>query len=160
MFRFKLPGARQREMGLGTFGAGGVTFTLACQKAASAREWVAQGVDPILQAEQATEKARAAKEAEANALTFGAYADAFLAEIIKQFSSPKHRYRWEYTFTNHAAALRGRKLQDINRKDILDVLRPIWDTKHVTATRVRGRLERLFDHAIQNDAYPHDNPAR
>jgi integrase len=160
VFRFKLPHTKQREMGLGTFGARGVTLALARQKAAAARQRVAEGLDPIAEAAKEAELARAAQQAEANALTFGAYADAFVTEKVKQFANPKHIYQWEHTFRGHVAALRDKKLADITRKDILAVLRPIWDTKHVTASRIRGRLENLFDHAIQNEAYPHDNPAR
>lgn len=154
VYRFKLPGQRQREMGLGTFGSRAVTLALARQKAGMARQQVALGMDPITEAQRRADEARAAREAEARALTFGAYADLFVAEKVKQFSNPKHRYQWEYTFRSHVAPLRDKKLAEITRKDILDVLRPIWDTMHVTATRIRGRLESLFDHAIQNDAYP------
>jgi len=42
---------------------------------------------------------------------------------------------------------------------VLKVLQPIWDEQHETAKRVRGRLEALFDHAIQMGEYNHDNPA-
>jgi integrase len=53
-----------------------------------------------------------------------------------------------------------RKLSTITREDVLAVLRPIWDKHHVTAQRIRGRLENLFDHAIQDGVYRGDNPAR
>lgn len=161
VYRFKLPAQKQREMGLGTFGAGGVTLALAREKAAAARELAVRGTDPIREGEQRAEEAEAAKKASgAQALNFGAYAETFLSAKLPQFSNPKHCYQWRASFEIHAAALRDKKLADISRLDILDVLRPIWDTKHVTAARVRGRLENLFDHAIQNEAYPHDNPAR
>ena len=83
----------------------------------------------------------------------------FLPGKVQEFSSAKQGAQWESTFTKHAAELRDKRLADVTRDDVLTVLRPIWNTTHDTARRVRGRLEALFSHAIQNGAYVGDNPA-
>jgi len=160
VFRFSLLGQRQREMGLGAFPA--IPLALAREKAADARALVAKGIDPIAAAQAAADQARAAAEAEANVVTFGDYADTFVEWKISSagFTNPKHVYQWRQTFTEYAAPLRPLRLDAITRKDVLGVLAPIWDTKHETAKRVRGRLEQLFDHAAQNDAFSGENPAR
>lgn len=158
VFRFKLKGQPQREMGLGSFP--GTTLALARQKAAVARDLVALEVDPIADAERRAEEARREAEAAAGRVSFGVYADnEFLPWKTRNFTNAKHVYQWERTFTHHALLLREKQLADITRADVLEVLRPIWDEQHETAKRVRGRLEALFDHAIQTGAYSHDNPA-
>lgn len=84
----------------------------------------------------------------------------FLPYRTARLTNAKHRWQWERGFELHAVVLWQRKLNTITREDVLAVLRPIWDKHHVTAQRIRGRLEDLFDHAIQNDVYHGDNPAR
>lgn len=161
VLRFKLPGQNQREMGLGTFGAGGVSLALARQKAAAAREKIALGIDPISDAQRRLAEEQARRAAETNAATFGDYATrVFLPYRTARLTNAKHRWQWVRGFELHAAVLWPRKLNTITREDVLAVLRPIWDKHHVTAQRIRGRLENLFDHAIQNGAYHGDNPAR
>ena len=159
VLRFKFKGQPQREMGLGAFPA--TTLAQARKKAAAARELVSQGIDPIDAAEREAEAARtkvAAKAAEA--MTFGRYADeVFLPTVLPNFTNEAHIQQWEATFRRHAASLRDLPLVSITREHVLDVLRPIWTTKSVTASRSRERLERLFSHATQNGAFSADNPA-
>lgn len=156
--RYKLRGQKQREMGLGPFPA--VSLASARRAAADARAAIAEGLDPIVSAELAAEEERQRQRAEVNAVTFGHYADhIFLPGKVQEFSSAKQGAQWESTFTKHAAELRDKRLADVTRDDVLTVLRPIWNTTHDTARRVRGRLEALFSHAIQNGAYVGDNPA-
>ena len=70
VLRFKLRGRPQREMGLGSFPA--VSLALARKKAAQVREQIAQGLDPIEEAERVAQAEKAAaKEAKADVMTFG-----------------------------------------------------------------------------------------
>lgn len=156
VYRFKLRAQRQREMGLGSAGPGGLSLKGARDKAAAARTLVQQGLDPIEQGEAAAvERAKITTGA-----TFGAYVAEFLPGKLAGYRNAKHRYQWEHSLTVLAAPLAKMKLRNITRAEILTLLRPLWDEKHVTAQRFRGRLENLFDHAIQNGAYHGDNPAR
>lgn len=153
------PKMNQREMGLGSFPA--TTLAQARKKAAAARDMVAAGLDPIEEAQQAAEAAKAeAQAAQAEEMTFGRYADEiFLPTVLPNFSNAAHIQQWEATFRKHAASLRALPLAKVTRDDVLAVLRPIWTTKSVTATRSRERLERLFSHATQNGYFHADNPA-
>lgn len=159
VLRFKLKGQSQREMGLGSFPA--TTLAQARQKATEAREQIARGLDPIAEAELRAEAARAKAAAKAvEVMTFGRYAeDVFLPTILPNFSNKAHIQQWQATFRTHAASLHALPLASVTREDVLKVLRPIWTTKSVTASRSRERLERLFSHAIQNGHYSGDNPA-
>lgn len=159
VFRFTLKGQRQREMGLGTVGDG-VTLAEARTRAAAARVLVASGTDPIAHAEEQAAALARANAAPEKGQTFGEYVERYLPAKLREFSSPKHRYQWEYSLRTEALPLHDKELAGITRADVLDVLRPIWDAKHVTAQRVRQRIENLFDHAIQNEAFHQDNPAR
>ena len=153
------PKMSQREMGLGAFPA--TTLAQARKKAAAARDIVAQGLDPIEEAKRAAEEAKAeAQAAQAAEMTFGRYADEiFLPTVLPNFTNAAHIQQWEATFRKHAASLRELPLAKVTRDDVLAVLRPIWTTKSVTATRSRERLERLFSHATQNGYFHADNPA-
>ena len=149
----------QREMGLGSFPA--TTLAQARKKAAAARDMIAEGLDPIEEAKRAAQAAKVdAQAANSEEMTFGRYADeVFLPTVLPNFSNKAHIQQWEATFRKHAASLRDLPLVSITREHVLDVLRPIWTTKSVTASRSRERLERLFSHATQNGAYSADNPA-
>ena len=52
------------------------------------------------------------------------------------------------------------KVADIARSDVIEVLRPIWKTKTETASRLRGRLETIFDWCIRHGLRTAENPAR
>ncbi|THD82417.1 site-specific integrase [Aliigemmobacter aestuarii] len=153
----------QRSMGLGTYPA--VKLAAARDKAAAARDQLARGIDPIEAERRAEEEmqqraAEMARAAAEQAMTFGRYADEhFLPFVLQGFSNPAHIQQWRGTFSNHAAALRNKPLATITREDVLAVLRPIWSSHTVTASRSRQRIERLFSHAIQNGHYRGDNPA-
>lgn len=153
----------QREMGLGAYPA--TPLAAARDKAAAARDLLARNIDPIEAERRAEEETRQkaaalASDASAQAMTFGRYADEhFLPFALPGFSNAAHVQQWKATFKTHAAAMRKKPLASITREDVLAVLRPIWTTKTVTATRSRERIERLFSHAIQNGHYRGDNPA-
>jgi len=159
VIRYSLRGQKQREMGLGPFPT--VSLAQARQKAAAAREYINKGIDPIDAAARDAEAARAKAEEDARGvMTFGRYADEiFLPSVLRNFSNAAHIQQWRATFQTHAASLCDMPLTSIKREHVLAVLKPIWTTKNVTATRCRGRIERLFSHAIQNHAYCGDNPA-
>jgi integrase len=162
VFRFTSPAGdmagKGREMGLGSYPA--VSLSGARDAATKARALVIAGKDPI--AEQATKRLEAAEgaTAKASALSLGEFADkVFLPDVLKGFSNAAHRQQWAATFTTHFAPLRPKKLADVSKKDILDVIKPLWAEKYETASRSLGRLKRLFDHAAQNFAFEGENPA-
>jgi integrase len=111
---------------------------------------VADGRNPI------TER----RSAQASQITFGNFADSLIEEIGPGFSNAKHRAQWRMTLTVYAAALRDISLDAITTQDVLQVLRPLWTTRSETASRLRGRIERVLDAAKARGLRDGDNPAR
>lgn len=142
---------KQKEMGLG--GVGAVPLAEARKRRDKAREQLAAGVDPI--GEKRAQKARSSP-----ALTFGAFADQMIAEWAKGFKNPKLSHQWTQTIRDHAAALRTMPVNTLGTEDVLAALQPIWTTKGETASRLRGRIERILDAAKVKGLRSGENPAR
>jgi len=63
------------------------------------------------------------------------------------------------TLTVYAATLRDKPVDTIETADVLAVLRPIWQAKPETASRVRGRIERVLSAAKAKGYRNGENPA-
>lgn len=158
LFLFRMHG-KQREMGLGPAGEGGVTLADARAAAANARKLLHQGIDPI---EARAADRKRAKDAAAGEMSFGSYADAYLALHEAEWKNPKHRAQWRATLGDtYIRDLRKRPVASVDTDDVLAVIRPIWNTKRETANRIRQRVERILDAAMVEGKRPKGlNPAR
>jgi integrase len=136
---------KRREMGLGSYPA--VRLARARGLANEYREAVAEGRDPIAERRQDAEP------------SFGDCADQFLESMESQWRNNKHRAQWKMTLTHYAAALREKQVSEIDTGDVLAVLKPIWATKPETASRLRGRIERVLDYAKARGWRTGENPA-
>jgi integrase len=56
--------------------------------------------------------------------------------------------------------LRAKPVDTIGTDDVLAILKPIWTTKAETASRVRGRIEKVLDAAKAKGFREGENPAR
>jgi integrase len=149
VLRYTLRG-RAREMGLGS--ADDVTLAEARTAAATARLALAKGIDPI--------EERAAARRNGDVLTFGALADDVRESLSAGFRNDKHKAQWRSTLETYAAPLRAKSVNTITTDDVLGVLKPIWQDKPETASRVRGRIEKVLDAAKAKGHRTTDNPAR
>ena len=149
LFMWKRDGKR-REMGLGS--AGSVTLADARQMARDYRGLVAKGLDPIAVRDSA-EKAKSAKP------TFGEIADALIAAKESEWRNAKHRGQWRMTLETYAAPLRPRAVDEIDTEAVLAVLKPVWQSKSETASRLRGRIEAVLDAAKAQGLRSGENPA-
>src|SRR5262245_2874476 len=131
---------RQREMGLGSARAGGVSLTDVRAVAQSAREALAAGSDPL-----ELRKAGKLAAAEAKARLFGEVADEHLAAMSSLWRNEKHRAQWKYSLEDLAKPLRPIPVDKIETSDVLQVLKPLWQSVPETAARVRGRIEAVID---------------
>lgn len=150
---------RLREMGLGpAIGPkrAGLSLADARRKAAQARHLLYTGTDPLGDKKSAKEAAELARR---QARTFGEFADQFIDSIASGFKSAVHLAQWKSTLAQYAGALRPMAVKDIKTDDVLSVIRPIWDTKQETASRVRQRIERILDAAKAQGLRSGDNPA-
>ena len=148
VFRFMRAGKRV-EMGLGS--ATDVSLAQAREKAADARRLVKAGKDPL--AVRRAERTGAVP-------TFGEMADHLIESIEHGFRNAKHRYQWRQTLTQYATQLRPKAVNAITTEDVLECLKPIWKAKPETASRLRGRIERVLDAAAARGLRSRENPAR
>jgi integrase len=155
LFRFTLRG-RAREMGLGPVNA----FSLADARARAARcrQLLADGIDPLA----ARDEAHAARVLEANsARTFDECAAAYIQSHRPGWKNPKHVEQWQNTLSTYCSPVFGAlPVQSITTALVIKVLEPIWTTKNETASRLRGRIERVLDWAKARGYIAGDNPAR
>jgi integrase len=140
---------KQREKGLGS--AQSITLAQARERAAEARAIVASGADPLDALEV---------DAPASVPTFGSVADRLISAMEVGWKNEKHRAQWRSTLKGHAAPLREIRVDAITTDDVLSVLEPIWTTKAETASRLRGRIEKVLDAAKAMGHRHGENPAR
>jgi integrase len=138
---------RPKEMGLGS--AASVPLADAREKAASARRKIAQGLNPIDE-----------RKRDGGIPTFGEMADDVRETLSAGFRNEKHKAQWKSTLETYAAPLRAKPVDTIATDDVLAVLKPIWTTKAETASRVRGRIEKVLDAAKAKGFRAGENPAR
>lgn len=137
---------KRREMGLGPYPA--IGLAAARGAAARFREVVAMGGDPI---------ADKAKEEEP---TFARCAELFLESMKSGWRNEKHRDQWEMTLGDaYSKDIRPMKVSHIGTDHVLKVLAPIWTEKAETASRLRGRIERVLDFAKARGWRTGENPA-
>ena len=144
---------KRREMGLGPANKDGVSLAKARDAAAKARDVLSGGGDPI----EAREAAKRSPEA---VPTFGEAADAFLKALTPQWRNEKHRDQWAMTLKVYAKPLRPLPVNLVDTASVLAVLQPVWQSKPETASRLRGRIERVLDAAKAKGHRSGENPAR
>lgn len=146
-FIYRMHGKR-REMGFGP--ANVVGLADARTKRDTARLKVDSGIDPALP-ELPTD---------AGDESFGETANALLAALEAGWKNEKHRWQWRQTLEAHCAPIWNKRVRDVDTNDVLAILTPIWSAMPETATRLRGRIERVLDAAKVKGFREGDNPAR
>ncbi len=138
---------RAKEMGLGS--ATVVSLADARERAAAARRKLAQGLNPIDDRKRAD-----------GIPTFGEMADSVREALSTGFRNEKHKAQWKNTLATYAASLRDKPVDIVGTDDVLAVLTPIWTKKAETASRLRGRIEKVLDAAKAKGLREGENPAR
>lgn len=149
-------GNTRREIGLGAYPS--VTLSQAREKARETRAGIEMGRDPILE-RKATKAALIA--AQRRGMTFEKAMEEYLNSKLEAFQNAKHRDQWRNTLVTFAKPELGKMLvQDIEPRDVLRALKPIWSEIPETASRVRGRIEAVLSWATVAGYRTGDNPAR
>jgi integrase len=154
VFEYQLNGKRT-YMGLGS--ALDVSLADAREKRNEYRKLKANGVDPLQQK-------RAARTAEAIAtaktVTFKEAATQYM-DANRAGWDKRHALAWQSTLEQYAyPKLGGLPVGAVDEALVLAVLKPIWTTANVTATRLRGRIESVLDWAKAMKLRDGENPAR
>lgn len=150
IFRYTRYG-KTYNLGLGPYPD--VSLKTAREKAAEQRAILAAGGDP--KAERAAAKAKAASR-----MTFDQCAEKYIAAHRSGWKNPKHAEQWEATLKTYASPIIGAlDVGHIDTPHIVRILEPIWAVKNETASRVRGRIERILAWATTHRLRTGDNPA-
>jgi integrase len=154
LLRYMVAG-KARSMGLGPYPE--VTLKEARDRAAAARKQIRDGIDPI---DARRERKMAAKVEAAKLTTFAQCVTEYIQSHESKWKNVRHRDQWRSTLTNDAAPLGKLPVAAIDTALVLKVLRPIWLKKPETASRLRGRIERVLAWATVSGFRQGENPAR
>jgi integrase len=137
---------KAREMGLGSFPIVGLAD--AREKALAARRLVRAGTDPI-----------AGRKADRGVPTFGTLADEVFGDLSQGFRNEKHRAQWRMAITKYCSPIRDMPVDQVDTATVLSVLRPHWTRAPETASRLRGRIEKVLNAAKAKGFRSGENPA-
>ena len=140
LFRYSV-GGRERQMGLGSLSE--IKLAAARERATECRLQRLAGIDPI------EERERARRVTDASSITFHRAFETFFASKRKSLSNEKHAAQWQSTMESYVfPSIGSRPVGEIEAREILDLLTPIWFAKAETARRVLQRMEAVFKSAI------------
>ena len=151
VMRYTLHG-KQHDLGLGALDVIGLSEArkLVAQRKLALK---ANKLDPL--AQRAQERAEAAKS-----VTFDQAAERYITEREGGWRNPKHRQQWRNTLKAYASPKIGHlPVREIDTAAVLSVLRPIWAQKPETASRLRGRVERILSACKVQGLRDGENPA-
>ncbi len=83
-----------------------------------------------------------------------------MESLASSWRNEMHRAQWKMTLIVYSEPLRSKSVAEIVTEDVLKVLQPLWTTRPETASRLRGRIERVFDFARARGQRAGENPAR
>jgi len=139
---------RRREIGLGSYPD--ISLATARDDAAKASAMMAAGVDPVAERKKAD-----------GIPTFRMAAALVFAAQVANWKHGKHTHQWLRSLETYAFPTIGDMAVDrIDRRELLEVLQPIWIGKHETARRVRQRMVAILDWAFVNGYRETEAPLR
>ena len=147
LWRYTVDG-RTREVGLGSYPV--ITLAMARDRVLGYRRELAAGRDPLA----ARVQARRAEE------TFHTVADALIDARAPGWKNPKSAAQWRASLETYVYGVLGDlHPAEIDAERVVEVLRPVWLSKPVTAARVRQRIEMVLDAARVRGLRDGPNPA-
>jgi integrase len=155
IFRYGKAG-KYHDLGLGPIHT--IGLPKARELARECRELLWAGTDPIAhrRASLAEQKASDAK-----VMSFKQCAEAYISSHEAGWRNALHRQQWSHTLSQHVyPAIGDLSVASIDTAHVLKVIEPMWRTIPETASRVRGRIERVLDFAKVRGFRNGENPAR
>ncbi len=148
---------RLREMGLGS--VQDVSLADAREAARHCRKQLLDGSDPL--DVRNTARSTQATSLASKAFTFRDCAEEYVKAYAPSWRNEKHADQWRSTLSQYAYPVFAEtSVADIKAALVMKVIGPLWTTKHETARRLRGRIERVLDWATAHDLRSGPNPAR
>ena len=139
LFRYRIKG-REREMGLGTYPTRSLKD--ARIEAVRLRKQVLDGIDPL---EERGRERRQAREA----LSFKQCTHQFHEMKSAEWGSEVYTRNWIDSMKQHAFPVLGRlPVAEIETEQVLRVLKPLWSSQPVLASKLRERIEAVLNWAM------------
>jgi len=155
LFRFMIAG-KAHGMGLGPTHT--VSLADARQKALAARKLLLDGVNPLAAKK---EDQLATALANARMMTFDQCAEAYISSHKAGWKNEKHADQWTNTLNTYASPVFGKlPVAEVDTALVVKCLKPIWEAKTETASRLRGRIESILGWATTSGYRTGENPAR
>lgn len=155
LFRYMDQG-KAKTLGLGGYPA--TTLSKAREKAQNMRDARSDGVDPAL-LKAAADKEKQSRAAEVK--TFKVCAKEYIDAQQPSWKNEKHEQQWRNTLEQYAYPIVGDSpISGIGTDQVIKILKPIWVKKAETASRIRGRMEKILDWAKVHGMRQGENPAR
>jgi integrase len=151
-------GNKRREFGLGAYSKTGVGVAEARTKALELLTALKAGIDPVSERKEARAQLAAQR---IGLVTFDQAAAEYIATNANEWKNAKHAQQWRNTLATYASPIIGNlRVSDIEQVHVIALLRPIWNEKTETASRLRGRIETVLDWAKTMRYRAGDNPAK
>lgn len=144
-----------RDMGLGP--TWDVSLVKAREKAATYRQMLRDGKDPMVekQAERTERRLR-----EERRVPFDKCCELYIKAHRASWKNPKHAAQWESTLATYCKPIWTLPVDVIDTALVMKCLEEIWGTKTETASRLRGRMESVLAWATVRKLRTGENPAR
>lgn len=155
MVRVVIDGKRC-DVGLGSYSK--VGLAKARELARAMHEKIAEGRNPLVERRDEKEAKRVERAKEK---TFEFCAAAYIEDQKSGWKNEKHAKQWTATLETYAYPKFGKvSVASVDTALVLEVLRPLWASKTETASRLRGRIEKILDWAKVSGYRDAENPAR
>lgn len=131
---------KRSDIGIGSYP--GVTLATARKLANAHRDAIATGVDPLAAKRHARDAARVERS---KTKTFVECAVAYVEAHKGEWKNDKRVKQWSATLETYAYPVFGKRpVAAIDTGLVLEVIEPLWASKTETASRLRGRIERVL----------------
>ena len=154
IFRYQHDG-RQHDIGLGPTHTR--TLGEAREKARALRQQLIDGIDPL---EERRARLMAGRTEAAKAVKFKDCAAAYFDAHRDEWSNAEHARQWRTTLASTFPTIGDIPVSAIDTNLIVQVLEPTWKATPETASRLRGKLEKVLDWARVRGFRSGENPAR
>lgn len=129
-----------------------VPLAEAREKALRLRQAIRRGENPLAETQTEVVPTRP---------TFSTFAFEFIRTHAAQWRNAKHVDQWRNTLRDYAFPIIGEiPVDQVTTDHILRILTPIWSEKTETASRLRGRIERVLGAATAQQLRSGLNPAQ
>lgn len=147
IYRYRSQG-RLRDMGLGS--ASSVTLAEARERAAQARKARSDGCDPLQEKREAKSKPDR---------TWGEAVNAFIESHKNGWKNEAQADQWRQSLEDYGPDFTT-PVRSIDTSLVVQLLQDLWNQKTETASRLRGRIERIWSAEKVMNNVSGENPAR